>query len=104
REGGDWRLFREAPAGEALASALVAAASPADREALLAAEPELVNAALVMSVARHADARTAARDYAAAQRVYELAIDLAQRIGDKRAEAEAWQNVGNAFYFQRKLP
>ena len=102
-EGGEWKLFREAPAGEALAGALVAATSPADREALLASEPELVNPALVMSVARHADAYVVAMQYPAAQRVYELAIVLAQRVGDKRAEGEAWQNVANALYFQRKL-
>jgi len=104
REGGVWKLVREAPAGEALASALVAAASPADREALLASEPELVNTGLVSSVARHADAYVVGRQYAVAQRVYELAIDLAQRVGDKRAEGEAWQNVANALYLQRKLP
>ena len=104
REGGEWKLSHEGPAGEGLASALLTAASAADRESLLSSEPELVNTALVTSVARHGDAYVVASQYAAAQRVYELAIELAQRVGDKRVEAEAWQNVANALYFQRKLP
>jgi len=104
RDGAEWKLVREAPAGEALADALVTATSTADRDALLAAEPDLVNRALIASVARHADAFAIGGQFAAAQRVYEVAIELASRIGDKRGEGEAWQNIGNALYFQRKFP
>jgi tetratricopeptide (TPR) repeat protein len=102
-EAGEWKLVREGPAGEALADALVAAGTPAERDALLASDSDLLNAALVTSVARHADAYAIGSQYAAAQRVYELAIELAARVGDKRGEGEGWQNLGNAFYFQRKL-
>lgn len=104
REGGEWKLVREGPAGEALADAFVAAPSAAERDALLAAEPELVTPALIVSVARHADAFAIRRQYPAAQHVYELAIELAVRVGDRRGEGEAWQNLGNALYFQRKFP
>ena len=104
REGNEWKLVREAPAGESLADALVAASSAPEREALLASEPDLVTAALVTSVARHADGYALANQFAAAQRVYELAIELAARLGDQRSEGDAWQNLGNALYFQRKFP
>ena len=103
REAGEWKLVRETPAGEALAEALVAAAAAADREALLASEPDLLNAAFVTLVARQADAFAIAGRYPDAERVYELAIDLAERVGDRRAEGEGWQNLGNALYFQRKF-
>lgn len=104
RESGEWKLVREAPAGEALAAALVAARTAQEREALLASEPDLLNPALITSVARHADGYAIVNQFAQAERVYQLAIELAVRLGDKRSEAEAWQNVGNALYFQRKLP
>ncbi len=104
REGDEWKLVREAPAGDALADALVAAASAPEREALLASEPDLVNPALITSIARRADGYAIASQFAAAQRGYELAIELAARLGDKRSEGEGWQNLGNALYFQRRLP
>ena len=104
QEAGEWKLVREGPAGEALADAFVSAGSRGERDALLASEPDLVNPMLVTLVARHADAFAIANQFAAAQRIYEITIELATRLGDTRAEAEAWQNLGNAFYFQRRYP
>jgi CHAT domain-containing protein len=103
KESDEWKLLREGPAGEALADALVSAASAADREAVLAADPDLVNPALVTSVARRADAFAISMQYPAAERIYGIAIEIAARVGDKRGEGEGWQNVGNALYFQRKF-
>ena len=104
REGGEWKILREGSPADALADAVIAATSPEDRDELIAAEPDLAGPALVVSVSRQADALAQERAYAEAQKLYELALDLATRFEQPRLQGESLQNIGNALYYQRKFP
>ncbi|MEO7276253.1 MAG: tetratricopeptide repeat protein [Vicinamibacterales bacterium] len=104
REDGEWRLVGEAPAADDLATDLLAATSPEARETLLRESPALVNRQLVEAISRRSTDLIRDRDYAAAQTVFERALDIAQRIGDRKVEGETLQNLANAFYFQRNFP
>ena len=89
---------------DGLAAALAAADSAAQREALLAADPDLVDTALVIALARLATNAAIAQDYRRSQSLYEYVVELAHRTGSRKEEGEALQNVGNALYFQRRFP
>jgi len=102
REGREWKLVREGSPGDALADALIAAA-PDDREALLAADPELAGPSLVMAVSRQADTLAQISAHARAQKLYELALDLATRFGEVKLQADMLQNIGNALYYQKSF-
>jgi tetratricopeptide (TPR) repeat protein/CHAT domain-containing protein len=104
REGGEWKLVREGGAVDSLADALIAAAGPDERETLMAAEPDLSSPLLVSAVSRQADAFAQSRDYARAQTLYELALELATRFQQPKLQAETLQNIGNAMYYQRDFP
>lgn len=102
REGSEWKLVREGSPVDALADALIVA-SPGDREALLAAEPELSGAALVMAISRQADSLAQISAHSRAQTVYEFALDLATRFDLPKLQADMLQNIGNALYYQRSF-
>ena len=104
READDWKVVSEGTPESDLAAAYVAAHTAEDREALLAAEPDIVNTLLVISVARIASQAIALQQPARAETLYERVLELARRTGSRREEAEALQNLGNARYFQRKFP
>ena len=44
------------------------------------------------------------RRYDLAQTVYERAVEIGRRVGDRRVEGEALQNLANTFYYQRNFP
>ncbi len=104
REGGEWKILREGTPVDALADAVIAAPTSGDRDKLIAAEPDLAGPSLVVSVSRQADTFAQARDYARAQQLYELALDLATRFEQPRLQGESLQNIGNALYYQRMFP
>jgi len=103
REGSEWKLVREGTPIDALADAFIAAADAGEREKLLAGEPELVGPMLVSAVSRQAASAAQRGLYPRAQQLYERALDLATRIGDKKLQADALQNIGNALYYQRNF-
>ena len=103
RENGDWKLVREGPAVDALADGLIAAATMEEREALLQAEPDLVTLELILALSRRAGQAAQEQKYAQAQVGFERMREVARRVGDKRYEGEALQNLANALYFQRNL-
>jgi CHAT domain-containing protein/tetratricopeptide (TPR) repeat protein len=104
REGEDWKVVSEGTPADELAAALVASGSADAREALLAADADLVDVMLVTAMARVASQAAVVRQYARAQELYELVVDLARRTGSAKQEGEALLNLGNALYFQRKMP
>jgi tetratricopeptide (TPR) repeat protein len=104
RENGEWKILREGTPADALADAVIAAGSPEDRDRLIAAEPDLAGPALVLAVSRQADALAQRHAYAEAQKLYELALDLATRFEQPRLQGESLQNIGNALYYQRNFP
>jgi tetratricopeptide (TPR) repeat protein len=103
REEDDWKLLREGAAADALADSLYEAKTAEEREAILAAEPDLVNDALVAAVARRAGMATISQAYPLAQAGFELMLDLARRTGNRKLEGEALQNIANAMYFRRNF-
>ena len=103
REGSDWKLVREGTPADALADALIAASDSAERDRLLAEEPDLVGPSLVSAVSRQASSAAQRAAYPRAQALFERALDLAIRIGDKQLQADMLQNIGNALYYQRNF-
>jgi len=103
REGGDWKLVREGTPADALADALISASDSAARDRLLAEEPDLVGPSLVSAVSRQASLAAQRGAYPRAQALFERALDLAMRIGDKPLQADMLQNIGNALYYQRNF-
>ncbi len=103
REGDEWKLVREGSAVDGLADLLIEATTPEAREELLLAEPELVTDALLMALSRRGGQAAQDRAYPEAQIAFERMRDVARRVGNKRLEGEALQNLANAMYFQRNL-
>jgi tetratricopeptide (TPR) repeat protein len=104
REAGSWKLLREGPAVDDLAAALLESPDGETRERLLTADKEIVDSKLVDALSRRGTDLVRGRRYAAAQTVYERAVEIARRVGNRRAEGEALQNLANAFYYQRNFP
>lgn len=103
REGDDWKLLREGTPIDALADALIAAPDATAREQSLVEQSDLVGPLLVSAVSRQAAAAAQRGLYPNAQAIYEVALDLARRIGDKKLQADTLQNIGNALYYQRNF-
>lgn len=103
REAGAWKLLREGPAIDALAESVMDAATPADRAALLDANPEFVNEQLAIAVSRLAGQAAQQGAHGVAQAGYERMLEVARRAGSARFEGEALQNLANAMYFQRNF-
>lgn len=106
REGGEWKLVREGPLAEDLATALLEAETDEEREALLEAEADVLTAGpfgegLVQALARRAGQAAQEGRYAQAEAGYLRMLEIARRTGHGRFEAEAQQNLGNARYFGR---
>lgn len=104
READDWKVVSEGNPASDLAGALAAASTSEEREALLAAEPDLLDRSLVVAFARIATGAAMSRNYVRAQELFERVLELARRTKSRKEEGEALQNLGNAFYFQRKFP
>ena len=103
REGGEWKLVREGSAADGLAESFIDEASPEARDALLAAEPDLVNDDLVRALSRRAGSAAQMQLYAAAETGFERMRDVARRVGNRALEGEALQNLANARYFRRNF-
>ncbi|HJR59572.1 MAG TPA: tetratricopeptide repeat protein [Vicinamibacterales bacterium] len=104
REDGSWKIFREGAPADELAAALIDTPDAAARRAILESEPALANARLVEAIARRADNLAQMREYRKAQEMYERSLEVAEAIGDRKAEGQAIQNIANALYFQRDYP
>ena len=103
REGSEWKLVREGSAMDALADALIAAPTSEDREKLIAAEPDLSAPVLVLALSRQADTFAQNRAFPRAQKLYELALELATRLEQPKLQSELLQNIGNTMYYQRNF-
>ena len=103
REAGDWKLLSEGFPSDDLAASVAAAGTAAEREALLAAEPDLVNTALVVSLLRLGTNASVQRQYLRAETIFGLAVEMARRTGSGKQEGESLQNLGNTLYFQGRF-
>jgi tetratricopeptide (TPR) repeat protein len=104
REGTEWKLIREGPAVDDLALALIEAQSHDERLQLLGADPELLNDQLLLSLARRGVEAAQLEKFDDAGLAYARMLEVARHIEDRRFEAEALQNLGNTYYFQRNFP
>ncbi|MGH9308602.1 MAG: tetratricopeptide repeat protein, partial [Vicinamibacterales bacterium] len=102
--GDEWKLLREGPAADDLALSLIHASNDAERDAFLAAEPDLLGAQLFTALARQGGAAAAKQDYVRAQAIFELVVRYARQSGFKKEEGEALQNIANGLYFRRQFP
>jgi tetratricopeptide (TPR) repeat protein len=103
RENGEWKLRREGPAADGLADSLIEATTAEQREQMLAAEPELVDDMLVTALARRASQAAQRQAYPAALATFDLVREIAHKIGNRKSEGEALQNIANTRYFQHDL-
>jgi tetratricopeptide (TPR) repeat protein len=104
QEGGEWKLFREAPASDDLAAAVIEAQSVDDRRRLLDADAELLDERLLQAIGRRAGGLAQEGRHADAQSVYSRMLEVARYMKDRKYEGEALQNIGNSFYFLRQYP
>jgi tetratricopeptide (TPR) repeat protein len=92
-----WRLSKEANAVSLLADALMDAPDEASRSRRLAEDPSLVGLELVGFLIRHG--QQAQKDFPRALTAYTLAEQLARRLDNREALANALQGIGNVHYF-----
>lgn len=101
-ENGEWRFWSEAPAVAGLANALVAAKTDAEREALLAGDPDLVNRELLALLASQSDLASMQSDYPRALSILMGQRLVAERIGEKKGISQAWMNTGIIHFDQKR--
>src|SRR5262245_7618100 len=77
-----------------LAATLVAAASEEEQERLLARKKDLVNSALLAALKTLADPLVQKGDYAQALRISQLAVRIAERIGDRMGLGDRLDGLG----------
>jgi CHAT domain-containing protein/Tfp pilus assembly protein PilF len=82
------------PAIKNLAAALESAASEQEQEKLLAQEKDLVNSSLVAALDELAGPRIHKGDYTQALKTSQLAVRIAERIGDQIGQANALTRLG----------
>lgn len=94
QEDGVWKVWQFLPSGDDFAIALVAAKTDDERKSLLAAEPELVTIEMQRAVIRQGNRYLAQDSFAQAIAVYNLAVSIAEKLGDKVGMAQPLNNIG----------
>lgn len=100
REGAGWKIWRSVASEDELASAIAAAKTEEERKSLLAAEKELVTVELHKSVIKQGQRFSAQGVYAHALTLYQLALHIAEQLGDKTGIVEASQHIAAIHSFQ----
>src|SRR5262245_57756015 len=114
KEDGVWVVWQEESAAADLANTLGAAKTEQERAALLSGENELVNVELRKALITQGDRLRSQGRYPQALAVYQLARDLAEKIGDRQGIADSLNNAGLVYrrqsnygsaieYFRRSL-
>ena len=96
KEAADWKVWREVWATDELARAVLAAKDVAAREALLKANSELVNTALVWALGETASQTLSRGNAAEALRIAEFTLKLNEQVGDQEVEASVLSVLGVA--------
>lgn len=100
QEEGVWRVWREASAYDVLAAALGEAKTDEARQALLAADEELIAQPLVDALISQGHEQRRRGQYTLALISYRAARGLAERLGDRRGLALALSNIGASHSLQ----
>jgi len=115
KEDGVWRVWREGDAFDDLAAALAAAKTEGERSALLAADEDLVTADLARAINARGNRLSAQGKFPEAMAGYQLALGIAERLGDRQVQALILASLGRGHllqgnfaqgldYYQRALP
>ncbi|MBI3650658.1 MAG: CHAT domain-containing protein [Acidobacteria bacterium] len=88
---------------EAFASALLATATDAEREALLRAEPTLLTVTLRQVVLAQGDKFYSQRNWSQAFKAYQVARQIAAQINDQAGLASALHKIGTVYFSQNHL-
>lgn len=100
REGEEWKVWRYVASEEELAAELLQVKSETARDALLGAQRELLTAELVQALIARGRILANQAEYQGAMTVYELALGVADQLGDKTGIAKALNSIGTVYYWQ----
>jgi len=102
KENGEWKFWSETPSVAGLATALTAAKTDAEREALLAGDQDLVNRDLLALLANQSDGAFTQADYPRALSILLGQRLVAERLGEKKEASQAWMNTGIIHFTQKR--
>jgi CHAT domain-containing protein/Tfp pilus assembly protein PilF len=100
KENGDWKIWSDVAAEETFATALITAESREERDALWAAEKELMTAELWRALTRHGARQHSLSNYPQALMINQLSLSVAERIADKEGMGQAMNDLGVVHYSQ----
>jgi len=100
REGGNWKVWRSAPAEDDLAEALVKAKTDDERAGLLEEEKDLMTAGLTQELNSQGRRSFLEGDYPGSRAIHQMAQGLAERIDDKAGIARALVGIGESYRVQ----
>jgi CHAT domain-containing protein/Tfp pilus assembly protein PilF len=100
REASGWKVWQYRSAEEDFAADLLAVGTEESRSALLASNPERMNAALVRELNKQGRTLFSQSKFPQALSVYDVGLTVADRINDKAGAALLLIGVGNAHYLQ----
>ncbi len=103
QEAGEWKLVREGPASDDLAVALIDSQSADERQKLLAAEPDLLDDRVLLSIARRGASLAQEGKHPAALVAYSRMLEVARYASNRKYEGEALQNIGNSLLLPAQL-
>jgi CHAT domain-containing protein/tetratricopeptide (TPR) repeat protein len=83
------------------ANALLAAKTDEERAALLKAEPELAPAEIALALVRRSVRLRDEKQYDEALAAAQLALKLAEQLGDRAAQGLAWEQIGRSYTGRR---
>jgi CHAT domain-containing protein/Flp pilus assembly protein TadD len=96
-EGGVWKIWQFIASEEELATAIIAAKTEEERNALIAKEPDLITADLASALLRNSSDASSRMDYKNALMIAHLAYKIAERTGDQIAMANALISIGRLY-------
>jgi CHAT domain-containing protein/Tfp pilus assembly protein PilF/ketosteroid isomerase-like protein len=99
KQSGDWKVLQYAPTENELAVAMLAAKTAAERRALFDAEKDLQTTALIVAL-RKRDIFSRQQLLSQALPIYQVALEVAEWIDDKRSRAILTQILGLIHYSQ----
>ncbi|MDX2040387.1 MAG: tetratricopeptide repeat protein [Acidobacteriota bacterium] len=102
RENGEWRLWTEASPVSELLNTLADAKNDDERRKILSEDKELVTRELLFLLSGTSDRAYTQADYARALRLLQSAVLVAETIGDKNEQANAWHNMGIIHFVQNR--
>src|SRR5262245_3954931 len=104
KEAGAWKVWRCAPAAEDLAGALVKMDGQTERMKLLAQEKELATVELGRALLTQGEGLSNQSLFARALEMYELALRLAEQLGEKSLTVDALRALGRVDETRGNIP